>query len=304
MIPPAAPTSPEATAIWTHAHSFRVGWCLFSPAHRALVARLYAALRWIDDFVDEAPADELAGRFAQVQAWADHAAAGRDDELPSQIQTLIEDGTRLADWAEFLAGQAMDAQPQPCPDAASLTLYCQRAAGVVGLMFCDLTQVPDPAARLPASALGRAMQLTNMARDIVEDAHRHRSYLPDHTSTAVLQTQEHRRPACSLQKPNPPEPNEQPDSQQQQIETEVTAWLTQAEAWYEEGLAGLPYLPLRAALGIAVGARLYRAIGQKILRQPGLIWQGRVRTTGFEKIRLSCQAAAGLLAGRLRRFLK
>ena len=133
-----------------------------------------------------------------------------------------------------------------------------------------------------------AMQLTNIARDVLEDAKMGRRYLPAKWTENldpqdICATARHPQGAESLV-----------------ITTAIDRLLHLADSYYESGQRGLVYLPLRAHIAIAVAANVYRAIGQK-LRRRQLDWtKGRVVTNRAEKI-LSSLTASASLAARARR---
>jgi phytoene synthase len=86
---------------------------------------------------------------------------------------------RKSDFQAIVAGMEMDAETDiRAPDLATLDLYCARVAGAVGHLSVHVFGDPSPAAHRVADALGRALQLTNILRDLDEDAQRNRLYLP------------------------------------------------------------------------------------------------------------------------------
>jgi phytoene/squalene synthetase len=273
---------PTAEALWTHAHSFRWGWIFFPAEVREKIAHLYAALRWVDDYIDEAAPEEAPARFAQLQTWHDSALSRRTQDLPLIVSTVIAQGTSYESWAEFFSGQLMDASAQPCPDQPSRDRYCQGVAGVVGVMFCQLLAITSSEAQARARSLGQAMQLTNMVRDLVEDARRGRSYLAEHTPQDILEAA-----------------HDDASPTRRTIEAVALTWLDEADTHYHHGQAGLDALPYRAAIGVAVGAQLYRRIGQKIRQNPSRLWRERVRTHRGEKIFLCLRAIIKVTLQRL-----
>ena len=140
---------------------------------------------------------------------------------------------------------------------ADVELYSYRVAGVVGLMICHVVGVTDSAAHPHAVALGTAMQLTNIARDVREDFERGRVYLPSDwlDEAGVSQSRFW--------------------NEKERVYTVVEKLLKRADELYEEGYAGLKYLPLRAALAVSIAGSIYSAIGHKTRAQGAAALDGR-----------------------------
>jgi phytoene synthase len=132
-------------------------------------------------------------------------------------------------------------------DEAALERYAFRVAGTVGLMMCDVLGVEAASARRAAVDLGIAMQFTNIARDVVEDARAGRRYLP--ATWLDLSPRRLARPDGAARRMAAPA---------------VARLLDRAEARYAGGWRGFSHLPRSARPGIAAAAALYRAIGTGI----------------------------------------
>ena len=143
--------------------------------------------------------------------------------------------------------------------------YCYCVAGTVGLMMLPILRVQDPRAYTCAKALGTAMQMTNMLRDLETDYNLKRVYLP------LTWVQQPNRLHQSLQK-------------RHELFTEVASPLFQlTEDYYRQGLAGLKYIPLHSRWAIAIAAFTYRQIGVKVIQLKSKAWEQRVHTHGLEK---------------------
>ena len=220
-------------------------------------ASLYSFCRQVDDLADEA-ADPAAAKAA-LEALC---LALRDDPgampLAARFAALADaHGIDREIGVHLVETVQADLGPVRIADEAALLRYAYGAAGTVGLMMCDLLGVLAPGARAHAIDLGIAMQLTNIARDVAEDAARDRLYLPaawlppgfapDHVMAA-------------------PEP----------VFAAVQRMLILAERHYRSAAAGYRYLPIRARSAIRVAGRLYREIGMRILAAgPGYLAAGR-----------------------------
>lgn len=144
---------------------------------------LYAFCRQVDDVADE---DSIPSniRRAQLAEWRTdiaRACSGQKPEFPvnRELQPHIQRyGLPLALFEELIRGVEMDLEPVRYPDQAALDLYCYRVASVVGLLSIEVFEYHDPACKRYADALGKALQLTNILRDVRNDALRGRIYLP------------------------------------------------------------------------------------------------------------------------------
>ena len=243
-------------------------------------ARLYAFCRLLDDMADgdieDGPArlaiireDLLAGRGGDDPAFAAFSPLMHEKQFPPEVLVALIDGL-LEDQAAEVA----------LADEAALLRYAYRVAGTVGLLMCHVLDCHSPAARAHAIDLGIAMQLTNIARDVLEDAQMGRRYIPGDWVGGA--TPDDIRAAAQDPAAPPAEA----------VTVAVGRLLDLAEAFYASGASGYPFLPWRAHLSIAVAARVYRQIGVQ-LRGAGLAWhQGRQVTSKATKLRCSLVALA------------
>jgi len=141
---------------------------------------VYAFCREVDDIADDWPE---ADRAAGLAAWHDEIEAvyvGRPRQMIARalVTPVARFGLRKGDFHDVIDGMEMDATAIRAPDSATLDLYCARVAGAVGHLSVHVFGDPGEAAHQVADALGRALQLTNILRDLAEDAERGRLYLP------------------------------------------------------------------------------------------------------------------------------
>jgi phytoene synthase len=142
---------------------------------------VYAFCREVDDIADDWPESE---RPAGLAAWREEIEAlyaGRPQHLIAQALAAPAARYRLRkpDFHDIIDGMEMDAvETIRAPDLAKLDLYCARVAAAVGHLSVHVFGDPGEAAHQVADALGRALQLTNILRDLAEDAARGRLYLP------------------------------------------------------------------------------------------------------------------------------
>ncbi len=162
--------------------SFYHGMRVLAPERRAAMYGIYAFCREVDDIADE-PGD-LAAKRAALAVWRRRVAGFAEGVGEDPISRVLAAATRrfalrTEDFLAIIDGMEMDAgAPVIAPDLATLDLYCDRVAVAVGRLsvraFGDASREADAV----ALALGRALQLTNILRDLAEDAARGRLYLP------------------------------------------------------------------------------------------------------------------------------
>jgi phytoene synthase len=162
--------------------SFYHGMRVLPPDRRHAMYAIYAFCRIVDDIADEA--GSLEEKRLGLAEWRDNIAAlyaGRADGPVTRALAAAVPRFKLRfdDFIAVIDGMQTDAETViVAPDMASLDLYCDRVASAVGRLSVRAFGDTSPAADRVAHALGRALQLTNILRDIEEDAHRGRIYLP------------------------------------------------------------------------------------------------------------------------------
>ncbi len=180
----AAPSDIAAVEAIVHAAgtSFYRGMRILPPERRAAMYAIYSFCRAVDDIADDP--GPLAERLPALEAWRARVAGlgrGEADDPVTRVLTAASAsyGLREADFLAVIDGMAMDAEAAiVAPDLATLDLYCDRVAAAVGRLSVRAFGDASPAADAVAHALGRALQLTNILRDVAEDAARGRLYLP------------------------------------------------------------------------------------------------------------------------------
>lgn len=165
------------------ASNLALAFVLLPRAKRDAMSALYAFCREVDDVADETAAP-LAERRARLDAWREdvrRAATGGQPQFPvnRELQPVIERyRLPLELFDELLKGVEMDLEITRYADYEQLELYCHRVASVVGLLSIEIFGYRNPACRDYAVHLGRALQFTNILRDVRTDAARGRIYLP------------------------------------------------------------------------------------------------------------------------------
>jgi len=176
------PNTEQSTEQQASGSSFYAAMRLLPAPERAAMFAIYAFCRVVDDVADE-PGPTPAERRVELDRWrADVAGLFAGSPAP-RIAYLDEHvrrfGLREADFLAIVDGMEMDVpQDIRAPDLATLDLYCDRVASAVGRLSVRVFGMPKEDGILLAHHLGRALQLTNILRDIDEDAEIGRLYLP------------------------------------------------------------------------------------------------------------------------------
>lgn len=165
------------------ASNLALAFILLPPEKREAMSALYAFCREVDDVADEdeLPADERRAALTQWREDVRRACAGEAPQLPvlQELQPFIRQYQLPRElFDEILRGVEMDLDIQRYETYAALEIYCYRVASAVGLLSIEIFGYCNPACRDYAVALGKALQFTNILRDVWVDAARGRIYLP------------------------------------------------------------------------------------------------------------------------------
>lgn len=260
--------------------SFDAAAKLFDADTRRSVLMLYTWCRHCDDVIDNQIVGFAAGtpaslapaqRLAQLRRATQQVYLGQSLTEPAfaALQEVTLHHHIPARWPlEHLEGFAMDVGGERYATLDDTLRYCYHVAGVVGLMMAHIMGVRDEQVLDRACDLGLAFQLTNIARDVIEDAEAGRCYLPQQwlaqqgLNAQNVHLPENRRPLFQV----------------------VAQLLAAAEPYYASALAGLPALPPRSRWAIATARDVYRAIGIKVGRAGVHAWDNRQRTSKPEKL--------------------
>jgi phytoene synthase len=162
--------------------SFYYGMKILPPERRDAMYGIYAFCRVVDDIADEA--GTLAEKRIALDDWRTRIAAlftgATSDPITRTLAPAVAAyGLVQQDFLDIIDGMEMDAgDPIVAPDLATLDLYCDRVAAAVGRLSVRIFGDSSDTAQQVAHALGRALQLTNILRDVREDSERGRLYLP------------------------------------------------------------------------------------------------------------------------------
>jgi phytoene synthase len=160
--------------------NFYYAFMLLPGERRRALHAVYAFCRFIDDIAD----DESAGDAASLLSrWREELERVYRGQPTRAISRALADSVRHFNiprkyFEDIIAGVEMDLTRKRYPNFDDLRLYCYRVASVVGLICIEIFGYTNPAARIYAEKLGIAFQITNILRDVKEDAGRNRIYLP------------------------------------------------------------------------------------------------------------------------------
>ena len=274
----------DSEVIAVHSKSFSAAARLLPREVRRDAELLYAWCRWCDDAVDNAPTTDVARARLQTLREDVHRVYRAQPTTHAASRWLERVLSRNAIprqlCLDLLDGMEMDLFHEPFHDESELDLYCYRAAGSVGLMMCYVLGASRPAAMRHAEALGMAMQMTNIARDVREDWQRGRCYLP--RTWLVEDFDSARLPSHD------------------RVRTAVQRLLNRADRYYEVGLEGLTELPSGVRPAIWIAAKLYHSIGETIRGRHYRVLDGRTCVPRTRKASVVLVGLARLAAMRTR----
>lgn len=273
--------------IRTGSKSFAAASRLFDSRTRASVHLLYAWCRHCDDIID---AQDMGLRrvtgsrkdprqaLAELRHRTSAALAGEPagDPIFAGLQRVAHaHAIPPRHFHELLDGFAMDVDGRRYETLHDTLDYCYHVAGVVGVMMSMIMGARTDETLDRASDLGIAFQLTNIARDTVEDARFGRVYLPRRwladagIPAGEVADMRHRREVFEV----------------------VARLLAVADGFYDASQAGIARLPLRSAWAVETARVVYRQIGREVLRQGPRAWDARVSTSKARKLSAVGQGA-------------
>jgi len=272
--------------------SFAAASKLFDPVTRASASMLYAWCRHCDDQTDdqvlgfhgsELSMEEGRARVQLLRDTTRRALAGEatDDPVYAGLQRVVKRHEIPERYLmEHLDGFEMDVEGRDYQTLGDTLDYCYHVAGVVGVMMAYIMGVRDEPTLDRATDLGLAFQLTNICRDVIEDADIGRVYLPeDWLIEAGVSVDEvaapHNRAA---------------------LFEVCRRLLSEADRYYASSWLGISQLPFRSAWAVAAANAVYRDIGRMILARGPSAWEGRTSTSTQRKLALALTGGARAIA--------
>lgn len=162
--------------------SFHLSFLFLPPDQRRAITALYAFCRAVDDIVDECSDPQVAG--TKLQWWRTEVERGFDGSPQHPVTRALQPALGQFDlqreyFHEIIDGMEMDLEVHSYSTFKELSLYCHRVAGVVGILSASIFGYENHHTLRYAHDLGIAFQLTNILRDVREDARRGRVYIPE-----------------------------------------------------------------------------------------------------------------------------
>lgn len=266
------------------ARNFYYGLKLLPEPKRSAMFALYAYMRLVDDIADDEDGRTVAQRLEDLEAWRVQTHAVLDGHLPDTSHELwpaFADmvwrhnlPARLFD--EVIAGQRQDLQPTPFETFEPLYDYCYRVAGVVGLASIYVWGFEGGAeTEQLAIERGVAFQLTNILRDLREDAARGRMYLPqDELAAACIREQDIR--------------HEHGGPRFLQM---MRFQIERAEAYYQKSASLEQCISRECRSTLIAMTDIYRGLLEKIADEPQRVLHERVSLSLLSKLRIGWRAS-------------
>ena len=231
--------------------------------NRIAASRLYSICRYLDDVADNSKLDtssQIKNIFNQIK-----------ENESSEINIFFKkNNINLGILKDLIDGLISDQQNVRVTDEKELIDYSYKVAGTVGLMMLPIINTKDAEARKHAIDLGIAMQLTNIARDVYEDAKMNRLYLPKEWLGQVS--------VSDLID------NKLDDQKKRLIELSIKNLIELSDKFYVNGFSGMKFIPLRTRLAIFFAAKIYKGIGEKI-KSGGYVYRlERIYLNKLEKL--------------------
>jgi phytoene synthase len=258
--------------------SFYYSFRLLPPERRRAITALYAFCREVDDVVD-AVADPGVARM-KLAWWRREIATAFEGEPQHPVAQALKPVVaayqlQAEHFQTVIDGMAQDLEQVRYLDFTELERYCHKVAGVVGIVSAEIFGHDDDATPRYARDLGIAFQLTNVIRDVGEDARRGRIYLPQDELARFGVA-----PASLVRGEASPE-----------FRTLMAFQVERARAWYERALAQLPDRDRKAQRAGLAMAAIYRTLLDEIARDGYRVLDRRVALTPLRKLWIAWNAS-------------
>ena len=224
---------------------------------------LYSICRYFDDIADKQTEDQTNYLKKSIEEIKNNKS--------NKVNIFLQENKiNNAIFIDLLEGLIFDQKKIKIKNKEELIKYSYHVAGTVGLMMSKILGVRNNLASSCAIDLGIAMQLTNIVRDVYEDAQMERIYLPSdwlpNISLSILNGSD-----------------EISYEQEEKISSANNRLIELSEKFYENGFTGLKYIPFKSRLGIFIAANVYMGIGRKIKKFGKKYLKKRVYLTNYEK---------------------
>jgi phytoene synthase len=251
--------------------SFYYSFLFLPEDRRRAITALYAFCREVDDVVDEAVEASVAR--TKLAWWSEEVARLYHGQPQHPVTKALREvvgpyGLEEAELQEVIAGMAMDLEYNAYPDFDALKVYCHRVAGVVGMLSAKIFGFTDARTLDYARELGLAFQLTNIIRDVGEDARRSRIYLPLHELAQFGVTADDITRARGTES----------------FEKLIDFQIARANGLYDQAFSKLPAVDRNAQRPGIIMAAIYRALLEEIRKDGSHVLTRRIALTPIRKL--------------------
>ncbi len=251
--------------------SFYYSFMFLPPNRRRAITALYAFCREVDDVVDECQDLQIAStKLAWWRQEVSKLYAGKPEHPVTQalVPVIAEFSVPQEQLLEIIDGMEMDLQQSRYLDFKALSLYCYRVASVVGLLAAEIFGYQDRKTLKYAHDLGMAFQLTNIIRDVGEDARRGRVYLP------MDELKRFEVPVADILNAR------HSDNFRKLMEFQIE----RAEQFYAQAMSMLPAVDRKTQRPGLVMAAIYRTLLEEIKNDGCLVLNQRTSLTPIRKL--------------------
>jgi phytoene synthase len=251
--------------------SFYYSFLFLPPERQRAIMALYAFCREVDDVVDETEDAQIAQ--TKLDWWRKETAEIHGGKPTHPVTQALAEVVKTFDLPrekllEIIDGMQMDLQQTRYLDFKGLELYCYRVASVVGLLAVEIFGYTDPQTRRYAHDLGIAFQLTNIIRDVGEDARRGRIYLP----------------IDELQRFNVTAKQITEATYSDNFRSMMEFQIERAERYYDQALALLPVVDRKSQRAGLIMAAIYRTTLDEIKAEGCKVLTQRTSLTPLRKL--------------------
>lgn len=241
-----------------HAQTFSLAAKLFQKSHRADITIFYAFCRTVDDIADLSRDKEAAKK--KLYKILNDLESSLFIDFPDMHALMKRKKISYYFLDRLINGLIEDLNPRAIATVDELLEYCKKVASTVGMIVCTIVGPIEDKALPHAIDLGIAMQLTNIARDVFEDAKSSHVFIPMELFDPSYRQMDHQAFCKLLQK----------EFGLNWIQEARNKILDLADSFYESGKQGYPYLPIRAKMAVAAAASMYREIGFECKKNPAI----------------------------------
>ena len=251
----------DINSLKKHGRSFYWASFFLPRKNKQIASELYSICRYFDDLADtssENLTEEIKAEYQKI-------VSNQSNEIN---KFFTKNNIKIAILGDLVKGLIKDQAEVRIDTENDLIEYAYEVAGTVGLMMLPIILTDNPDARKHAIDLGIGMQLTNIARDIYEDAKMNRIYLPKNWIRDISTENLVNRDKIDLPK----------------VCRVIEKLIQLSDIFYQNGFSGLKYIPFKTRLAIFISAQVYKGIGEKIKKNQYKYDLKRTYVNNLEKL--------------------